>query len=265
LSTEADRRRPAHASLGLLPAIAQTRAMSSRRAHQLAILRDTDALHALGIAGGALLLSGGLVYLAYVLHVWRVARSSPAMPPAASRDRIVLLFGKRCRGDQPDRDFQHRIGRAHQLVTTGQAGTLLLLGGGPSPTEAEIAQRALQSAGLPSGTRLILEHDSRDTLQNLRNARRLLAVDLTQGQSLPAREDGREAVLLSSRYHLARCALFARHLGMPHQLCAAEAAWSWSLPSAGRLLSEAGYLMWLDIGARWARLIGHRRMLEKIS
>ena len=31
-----------------------------------------------------------------------------------------------------------------------------------------------------------------------------------------------------------------------------------------RLLGEAAYVMWVDVGARWARLIGHRRMLAKL-
>lgn len=238
--------------------------MTSRRAHQLAILRDTDALHALAIAGGALLISGGLLYVAYLLHVWRVARSTPATPPADSPGGAVLLFGKRCRDGRADRDFMCRILRAHALATAGQARTLLLLGGGPSPTEAEVAQRALQAAGLPASVQVILEHNSRDTLQNLRNARRLLSLQPAQADRADA-SAGPPAVLLSSRYHLARCALFARNLGIPHHLCAAEPHWSLTLPTLGRLLSEAGYLMWIDVGARWARLIGHQRMLAKVS
>ena len=56
-----------------------------------------------------------------------------------------------------------------------------------------------------------LESESRDTLQNLRNARVML------GEGMRSR-----VTLLSSRYHLARCALFARQLGYDWELCAAE-------------------------------------------
>jgi hypothetical protein len=28
---------------------------------------------------------------------------------------------------------------------------------------------------------------------------------------------------------------------------------------------EATYLMWIDLGVRWARLIGHQRMAGRIS
>ena len=110
------------------------------------------------------------------------------------------------------------------------------------------------SSPMEDVVRVRLEHDSRDTLQNLRNARQLLSAD----ESTPA-------VLLSSRYHLARCALFARSLGISHQLCAAEDQLGWSVSNGLRLLSEAAYMMWVDVGARWARLIGHRRMLARIS
>ena len=32
-----------------------------------------------------------------------------------------------------------------------------------------------------------------------------------------------------------------------------------------RLLAESGYLMWIDVGARWGRLIGHRRIVARLS
>lgn len=227
--------------------------MSSRRAHQISILRDIDALHALAVANAALLLSGGLLFVMYFIHVWRVARRSSVSPPLAE-GCTVLVFGKRCADGQPDADFRLRIGRAHALALSGCTREFLLLGGGPTPTEAEVAAREMRVAGLPEGVRLTLEHDSRDTLQNLRNARDLLA----------ARGEIR-VVLLSSRYHLARCAMFARNLGIPHQLCAAETRLVWTSGAALRLLSETLYMLWVDIGARWARLIGHQRMLAKIS
>ena len=75
----------------------------------------------------------------------------------------------------------------------------------------------------------------------------------------------RRVTLLSSRYHLARCALFARGLGLHWELCAAEPALSWRPGMLWRIAGEAAYVCWLDIGVRWARLIGHRRLIERIS
>ncbi|MGQ0801523.1 MAG: YdcF family protein [Pseudomarimonas sp.] len=228
--------------------------MTTRRAHQLKILQDVDALHALAVASAALVVSGGLLYVGYLVHVTRVARRSPTLPLASASGAAVLVFGKRCKNGEADADFKARIARARHLASNGHTQQLLLLGGGPSPTEAEVAARELRALGLPDHVRVMLEHDSRDTLQNLRNARQLLG----DAENTPA-------VLLSSRYHLARCGLFARNLGISHQLCAAEDQLGWRLPTCLRLLSEAAYLMWVDIGMRWARLIGHRRMLAKIS
>jgi hypothetical protein len=71
--------------------------------------------------------------------------------------------------------------------------------------------------------------------------------------------------LVTSRYHLARCLMLARRLGFSGLPVAAEPV----LPRHGRylglLLLEASYLMWTDLGLRWAQLIGHRRMHARIS
>jgi uncharacterized SAM-binding protein YcdF (DUF218 family) len=224
--------------------------MSTRARHRRALLRDLDVLHAFAVASLALLGSGGLLYLWYLREVRRVARSAPVQPPLDDA-AAILVFGKHSRDGRPDAEFRHRIERARALAHARRGVPLLLLGGGGGPTEAEIAARELRAGALPPDCELLLEHDSRDTLQNLRHARELLQ----------ARGAG-HAVLVSSRYHLARCALFARQLRIPHRLCAAETA-----PRAplAALLCEAAYLMWIDLGLRWARFIGHRRMIARLS
>lgn len=224
--------------------------MPMRSRHRRAILRDADVLHALGVATLALLGSGGLLYLWYLREVWQVARRAPLQP--ALKDAVaILVFGKHSRDGCADAEFRQRIERARVLAHARADLPLLLLGGGVGPTEAEIAARELRAGVLPPECELLLEHESRDTLQNLRHARDLLR----------ARGNG-PAVLVSNRYHLARCALFARQLRIPHRVCAAETALRTPLRA---LLGEAAYLMWIDLGLRWARLIGHRRMIAKLS
>ena len=71
--------------------------------------------------------------------------------------------------------------------------------------------------------------------------------------------------LVTSRYHLARCLLLARRLGFDALPIAAEPALPRQWRYAGLLLVEASYLMWIDLGLRWATLIGHRRMSSRIS
>lgn len=228
----------------------------TRLLHRLRLLRDGDALHALAVAGSACVLSLGLVYVGYVVHVWRVARAAPCAP---DRGDCLLLFGKHAPAGRLDADFRARLSRAATLWESRPPRSLLLLGGGPvgGPTEAALARQALFELGVAADAPLLLEDQSRDTLQNLRNARGLL---LAAGPgAAPA------VTLLSSRYHLARCALLADRLGLDWELCAAEPALSLRPDTLWRIAREAAYVCWLDVGARWARLIGHSRMLERLG
>lgn len=243
--------------------------MSSRRAHRRALIGDGDALHTGAVAAAACLFSAGLVYLGYFVHVLWVARRAPCRP---ERGDYVLLFGKHAPQGRIDRDFEARLARAVSLWSDHPPTSVLLLGGGAEGdlTEAEVARRALRARGVGAEVPLHLEARSRDTLQNLRNARDLLRANpqrlqasLFQSQ-LPQGTLPR-VTLLSSRYHLARCALFARQLGFDCELCAAESHLPLGPRTLLRLAGEAAYVCWSDLGTRWARLIGHRRMLARVT
>ncbi len=229
--------------------------MSSRASHRYSLLQDSDALHSGSIAALACLLSAGLVYLYYLLRVIRVARNTSTTPTIS---QCVLLFGKYSPDGKLDQDFQARIDRVIELLKQQTPIALILLGGGPSgqPTEAEVAHRALQQHRLPASLTVHLELQSRDTLQNLRNARQLLK---------QLGHDGSTVTLLTSRYHLDRCLMFARQLGFNAVPCAAEAKLDLHPGMLLRLCAEAGYVCWVEVGTRWARLIGHQRMLAKVT
>lgn len=227
----------------------------SRTAHKLRLFTDRDLLHALVVAACACVLSLGLVYLGYVWHVLRVARRAPCEPVHGGR---VLLFGKHAPDGVLDRDFDARIERAVSLWRERPPGGLLLLGGGAAPgvpTEAELAHRMLLARGLSADAPVLLESASRDTLENLRNARALLRT----------LEGDARVTLLSSRYHLARCQLFARQLGLDAEVCAAEPAWDWRPGGLLRIAGEAAYVCLTDIGTRWARLTRNTRMLARVT
>jgi uncharacterized SAM-binding protein YcdF (DUF218 family) len=236
--------------------------MSSRHSHRIALIGDGDVLHAGVVAAIACVLSAGLVYLGYFLHVWRVARQAPCRP---ERGECVLLFGKHAPQGRIDGDFAARLDRAVSLWRERPPASVVLLGGGADgePSEAEVARNALLARGLAGDIPMRLEAQSRDTLQNLRNARELLRTSLPAAGIQAARLP--RVTLLSNRYHLARCALFARQLGFDCELCAAEPR----LPLGPRMLlriaGEAAYVCWSDLGTRWARLIGHRRMLARVT
>ena len=201
-----------------------------------------------------LLLSAGLVWLGYLVHVCRIAARSPLGPP---RRMVVLVFGRRLLHDAPGPDYQQRLARALSLVEQGHADHLLLLGGrsGVQQSEAAAGEQWLRQHGLRGDVRLELEQDSVDSLENLRHARQLLLSDA----GLPP------VALVTSRYHLARCRMLARRLGFDSLPIAAEATLPLRPGYLGRLLIEAGYLMWIDIGMRWAVLTGNTRMTARIS
>jgi|SRR6478735_543956 len=236
--------------------------MSSRRSHRLALIGDGDVLHTGVVAGAACVLSAGLVYIGYFLYVLRVARQAPCRP---ERGDCVLLFGKHAPHGRIDRDFEARLDRAVSLWSEHPPASVVLLGGGADgePSEAEVARGALLARGV-GDVPLQLEARSRDTLQNLRNARELLRGTATRaGNALHGALP--RVTLLSSRYHLARCALFARQLGFDWELCAAEPRLPLDPRTLARLAGEAAYVCWSDLGTRWARLIGHRRMLARVT
>lgn len=226
----------------------------TRLEHRRRLFLDRDVLHAGVVAALACVLSAGLVYLGYLVHVVRTARRAPTVP---AHGDCLLVFGKHAPEGVPDADFLARVRRAAEIWRMRQPRLIVLLGGGPpgAPTEAAVARAALFAEGVAADAPLLLEETSRDTLQNLRHARDLLAASAHRGR----------VTLISNRYHLARCALFARQLGFDWELCAADPVLRWTPLLLWRLIGEAGYVCWIDLGTRWARLIGHRRMLERVT
>jgi uncharacterized SAM-binding protein YcdF (DUF218 family) len=215
--------------------------------------RDTDAWHALVVATLAMMASAGLLYVYYWRQVARMAQGAPTAPRKA---RHLLVFGKQLRDGAPDPELRARVARARIALLDDDSRTAWLLGGrtGEGPSEAEAARELLLTLGVPHSTRIELEAASAHTLENLRHARELIA----QG-------DGGTVALVSSRYHLARCALMARALGFDYELCAAEDRLAWHPSAIAALSREALLTLWFDIGRRYARLIGHRRMLARVS
>jgi uncharacterized SAM-binding protein YcdF (DUF218 family) len=219
-------------------------------------LSDSDILLAALVTAIVFVGSLGLVYVMYAVGVWRLARHSPRV---AAGHNTLLVFGRRLVGDLPERDFIGRLTRARENAVSGHAERVLLLGGlsGGAISEAEAGRRWLVAEGWPGDVPLLLEQMSIDSLENLRHARELLRSD--SGGDLPP------VSLVTSRYHLARCMYLARRLGFHASPIGAEERLPLDRRYLARMLMEAGYLMWIDIGMRWAALIGNRRMAARIS
>ena len=243
--------------------------MPSRADHRLRLFGDRHVWQVALVAATVCVLSAGLVYVGYFVHVLRVARRAPCLP---RHGECVLLFGKHAPQGRIDRDFAMRLDRAVSLWNERPPARVVLLGGGADgePSEAEIARRGLFDRGIAFDAPLQLEAASRDTLQNLRNARLLLRPAAAAGGASLSIDPAvamvpLQVTLLSNRYHLARCALFARQLGFDAELCAAEPELHWGPRTMLRVAGEAAYVCLSDVGTRWARLIGHRRMLARVT
>ncbi len=216
---------------------------------------DADVRNITAVVLIVMLLTAGLPFFAGVCYVLAIAtRAGVRMLPTVA----WLVFGKRLRSGRPDADFELRLIRLHALRQEYPQVRTLILGGRSADQSRSEARAGAEYLAALAGRELDdiqLEERSRDTLENLRNAMRAL-------QGSPA---ALPVTLISNRYHLARCGLLARHLGLHCQLCAAETRWRWSGHGLLQVFSEAGYVCWFAIGKRWIKLIGSERMLSRIS
>lgn len=198
------------------------------------------------------MLTAGTIYLWFLYRACRVAATAACEPEHATS---VIVFGKRLRNGRPDREFRWRLRHALRVLRRQRQLTVLLAGGASGtadePSEAQAARQWLLVRAPDVTDRLVIEERSRDTVDNLREARKLLPAGAI--------------ALLSNRYHLARCELLARSLGIEAQACAAEPVFRLDRRMAGRLVLEAGYCMLFVVGSRWARWIGHARMISRVS
>ncbi|MFC1602091.1 YdcF family protein [Pseudomonadota bacterium] len=215
---------------------------------------DWDGLWTLLLSFLVIIATAAIPLFLTYLHVLRIARNSPAHADSGGG---CLVFGKKLMNGSVDNEYQLRLEKALQLILEQPRRLVLLLGGrtlADAPSEAESGLFYLQQYGLPEQNNIRLEEQSKNTLDNLQNARQMLQ-----------REQINQVALISNRYHLARCQLIANSLKIKHTLCAAEPALIINAVTLWKLLIEAAYIHWFVVGKNWARLIGNRRMLGRVT
>ena len=211
-----------------------------------------DGLAMLALSNLLLLATLGLSGLWLLRRVWRIARDAPVA--GVDGDWIVVL-GARLIHDQVAPGYARRLRRVAALHQADPRRRILLVGGhtGGSVSEAERGREFLLELGLPAAS-LFIEDQSLNTLDNLRQARRLLAGDRV-----------RPFVLVTSRYHLARSQALARGLDLQPVLCAAEDRLRLKPWTLWRLGLEAWYLHWYEVGKAWSRWTRNRHSLARIT
>ena len=198
----------------------------------------------------AITASGGITLLICWTIVLKFARSR-ATPD--DRAAAVLVLGAMLQRGRITGDFKARLERATQF---SEGSTLFILGGVTDSSrlsEAAAGREWLVGQGTCE-TRIVLEDESRNTLENLLFAREILRV---RGVERP--------VIVTSRYHAARSSILAAGLGIAHDLCPAE--WpSIMHPAAfARSLFEALMINWYYVGKLWAIVTRYNGMLSRIS
>lgn len=135
-------------------------------------------------------------------------------------DAIVLLGVELDERDQPTQEMRLRARAAAQALSRNPRVPAVVCGGvlpGHSIAEADALAELLMEDGA-SPARILLEHQSRDTMENLRFAARLLGG-----------AKGKRVLVVTSDYHMRRARMTARRLGFRADGCAArmehDAAW----------------------------------------
>ncbi|MEJ2619957.1 MAG: YdcF family protein [Candidatus Thiodiazotropha sp.] len=213
---------------------------------------DWDGLFTFGLTLLFMLIGLGIPLLIGMIYVYRTARSAESHSDCDS----LLVFGKRLHQQGIDSDYHLRLEKTAELMEKNPASTLLLVGGtasGDDISEAQAGRDYLISKGIAE-SRLRLEQQSQNTLENLQHARTMLS-----------QQDAYPVTLISNRYHLARINTIATSLSLQHRLCASEATLKFSPLLLPRMLIEGWYVLWFNTGKSWSRLIRSQRMLNRIT
>lgn len=213
----------------------------------------TDGLYTLLLSNLVLVLTAGLSLWWPLRNVVNTARNAPvAVPP----DSALVVMGMRLDHGEVTGDYVTRLERAIRIYRDDGGCVVLIVGGltgTATVSEASRGRDYLLTRGV-CPEHILIEDASRNTLENLRNARSMLEVC-----------GYREISIISNRYHLARSMKIARGLGMKAGLCGAEDECGPLAALLPRLLLEAYYIHWYHTGTVWSRLTRNRKSLERIS
>ncbi len=191
-----------------------------------------------------ILVTLGLSYIWHWLNIYQLAKTSPT---DSREPKAVIVLGMRLRENKPVNDFVLRLDRALNLYHKYSSIKYIILGGftGRSRlTEAQCGADYLVRQGM-SAKNIHREEGSRHTFENLVCARDLIE---SNGSGRP--------VIISNRYHLARCQTFASELGLDCELCAAEEIFLFNPKNFFRICVEAYYLHWFMVARIWSKITG---------
>lgn len=194
--------------------------------------------------------TAGLSWVLCWAIVIRFARTKPEM---RGEPDVILVLGSRLVNGSLTEEFKTRLECAAQVNKM----VPLLIAGGLSrsgmPSEAIAGRDWLAERGLDH-RQILMEDGSRNTLENLSRARDLM---LQYGFARP--------LLITSRYHLARCYILARGLGLSPVLCPTEKPGLAAPLSLARTFLEAVMINWYFVGRFWGRMTGNQSIMARLT
>ena len=208
----------------------------------------------LGLSGAIMLLSLGtsfLLALAYVLQIALCTR-----PDESSPHRIIVL-GMRLNGNGDlGPCYQARLERAYALWRQSERACIVILGG--------VTARGFRSEAMAGAACLLAKGVRQDVIETENRSRHTLENLLLYRERYPPGQ-AELAVLVTSRFHMARSSLLAVGLGIAHRCCAAEARRSAALRHLPHMLFEALLIHWYITGRSFARMTRNHRMTARIT
>jgi len=219
--------------------------------HSKAIGADGIAMMLLSIF--VILITGGLSYFYFLYKTFNTAKKSPSY---INDTDILLLLGMRLKKDKVTKFYQQRLDKADELLNSQPNLKVIILGGltgSATITEAEAGKQYLINKSILS-ERIISEHQSRYTLENLKSAKKLID-ELGINQT----------ALLTNRFHLYRALALANGFKLEVKPCAAENIFSYKISHLIKILIEAFFNHWYFVGKIYAFATKNKHMLNRIS
>ncbi|MDG6774327.1 YdcF family protein [Thiomicrorhabdus sp. ZW0627] len=218
---------------------------------------DWDGLLMLSLSILSALLTFGFFWFWRAFQCYRIAQSAETSLPDKTSIPLIV-FGKQLHENRMDEDFKTRLNRVSTLQNTIHPDQKIFLLGGitnqNTVSEAQAGADALLAEHPELSDKLVLEESSRNTLENLKQARIYL-----NEHNLPL-----QAGLITNRYHLNRCQVMAKGLGLDGTLIAAEDDFVADFQNLYKIFMEAFFIHWYHTGSFISRWLNNKRMLSKI-
>ena len=199
-----------------------------------------------------ILLTIGLPLLWFLFKVYSMAKSSRSSNN--NNYPYILIPGLKLENNNIMSDFSLRLQRALSLYNSGNKQQKLIILGGithkNSISEAEAGARYLLKYKIKSNN-IILENQSQNTMENLKNAREIISSS--------------SCFLISNRFHLYRIKCFARGLNLTITPIAAEEHFNLSIKMLLDCFKEAYFVHWYFSGKLWLLLSGDKSSKAYIS